>query len=506
MFALTIKTRLTLLFTALVAVILAVSAIGIYSYAGFQRSEEFNNELLTDAIATAAIVLRSDNLSPQTLRPFQQQTLQTLPFERVAIFNKHGKIVFHSGEQLLQLSEDEQQQAMKRGKYVVTAQDTGIVFLSEYEHQQALKNGKFTVATGDTQKVVIPFLDENGNFPVAASIDSQNIAIPAVGSVEYIVAISAVDKRGQRSLLELRNWLIGGYLSSLLFVFFAGIYYATRAMSPISDIRQKAERISATDMHIRIDEGNKKDELSQLAHAFNDMLGRLEAAFNSQKQFIAHASHELRTPLTDIIGQLDVSLLNFRSQEEYRDVITSVLESTNQLSRLLSNLLLLAQTESESFGPVRIDDVLFSALHEIKHRYDARKLDVQFKVSSNQEEFFVINGNEGLLKVVILNVLENALKFSDADSTTAISLEVDEENRVVLTIKDNGIGISSEDLPMVFQPFFRSIPSSKIPGNGIGLALVKTIMDRHGGSVSVESTIGKGAVFQLRFPTQMKTM
>src|SRR5271157_1195334 len=114
----TIKTRLTLLFTALVAVILAISAIGIYSYTRYQRSEEFYNELLTDAIATAAIVLRSDNLSPQTLRPFQQQTLKTLSFERTAIFNKQRKMVFHSGEQLLHLSDYEQQQAMKRGRYV----------------------------------------------------------------------------------------------------------------------------------------------------------------------------------------------------------------------------------------------------------------------------------------------------------------------------------------------------------------------------------------------------
>ncbi len=499
MIAATIKTRLTLLFTALVAIILAISAIGSYSYSSFQRSEEFNNELLTDAIATAAIVLRTDNLSPQTLRPFRQQTLQTLPFERLAIFNKQGKCVFHSGEQILQLSEYEQQQAMNRGRYQVTAKDTGIVFLSEYEHAQAIKNGKFAISTSDTQKIIIPFLDENGNFPNSGLIDSQSNSIPVTGNVEYIVVISAYDKRGLKSLQNLRNWLIGGYLSSLLFVFFAGIYFAARAMEPISVIRQKAEKITATDFHIRLDEGNKSDELALLAHAFNGMLDRLEAAFKSQKQFVAHASHELRTPITDIIGQLDVTLMQSRNADEYKATMTSVLESMRHLNRLLNNLLLLAQTESESLKHLRVDDILFSALREIKQRYPTRKLEVQLNVSPDQEDTLGILGNEGLLRVALVNVLENAVKFSEPGSLILVSIEVPRKESVIIKIQDRGTGIAPENLALVFQPFFRSNPSSKIPGNGIGLALVKSVMERHGGTVSVESELGKGTNVVLEF-------
>jgi signal transduction histidine kinase len=500
MFKLTVKTRLTLLFTSLVAVILGIFTIGTYSYARHQRSEEFYSELLTNAIATAAIVLRSDNLSPKTLQPFQQQTLKTLPYERVAIFNKQGTCVFHSGEQILQLSEYEQQQAMKRGRYEVTFRDTAIGILSEYEHQQALRNGKFAITRGDTQKIVIPFLDENGNFPTGALIDSQNAAIPATGNVEYVVATSAVDKSGLKALAELRNWLITGYLTSLLVVFFAGIFFAARAMSPISEIRQKAERISATDLHVRIDEGKRKDELSQLAHAFNGMLGRIETAFDSQRQFVTHASHELRTPLTTIAGQLDVSLMHSRSVEEYRAVIASSLDSTRHLNRLLNNLLLLAQTESELLKALRVDDILFAALEEVQQRYPTRKVDLQVKVSPDEEEFLVVRGNEGLLKVALVNVLENALKFSDATSSVGLSIEVYKQEHVCIKIEDRGIGIPEGDLSKIFQPFFRSNPSSEVPGNGIGLTLVKTIMVRVGGSVTVESMQGKGTVVQLNFP------
>jgi signal transduction histidine kinase len=379
MYAMTIKSRLTLLFTALVAVLLAVFTVAIYSYSRHQRSGEFYSELLTNAIATAAIVLRSDNLSPQTLQPFQHQTFKTLPLEHITIFNRQGKSVFHSGEYILHLSEYEQQQAMKRGRYVVTDKDTGIVVLSDYEHEQALRNGVFTIASGDTQKVVIPFLDENNNFSAIASADPQNRAIPTTGNVEYIIAISAVDKSGLKALGELRNWLAGGYLASLLIVFLAGIFFASRAMSPISDIRRKAELISATDLHIRIDQGGNNDELSQLAGAFNGMLDRLEASFNSQKQFIAHASHELRTPLTTIIGQLDVSLMHPRTEEEYKEVIGSAKESARRLNHLLTNLLMLAQTEAAPLNPLRFDEVIFSGFQEIKQRYPARQIETRFK-------------------------------------------------------------------------------------------------------------------------------
>jgi signal transduction histidine kinase len=496
-----IKTQLTLLFTTLVAVILAVSAIGIYSFARFQRTDEFYNELLADAIATAAIVLRSDNLSPQTLQPFQRQMFKTLPYERIAIYNRQGKCVFHSGEQILHLSEYEQQQAMKRGRYEVTANDTGIIMLSEYEHQQALKNGKFAIRTGDTQKVIIPFLDVNGTIPAAGAVASASADIPTTGSVEYILAVSSVDRIGLKMLASLRTWLLGGYFSALLLVFFAGIIFASRAMAPISGIRRKAERISATDLSTRISEGRNRDELFQLAHAFNGMLERLEAAFKSQKQFVAHASHELRTPLTSIIGRLDVSLIHPRTPEEYREVITSVLGSTRQLNRLLNNLLLLAQTESESLKPVQADEVIFAALHDINQRWPERKIDVQFAIPPERERSLVVAGNVDLLKAAIINVLENALKFSDAQTRVGLHVAIAEKTSVEMKIEDAGIGISPEELPMVFQPFFRTAPSADMPGNGIGLALVKAIMDRHNGSVAIDSAPGRGTVVRMTIPT-----
>jgi signal transduction histidine kinase len=273
-------------------------------------------------------------------------------------------------------------------------------------------------------------------------------------------------------------------------------------MSPITGLRQKAERISATDLHIRIEEGKRTDELSQLARAFNGMLDRIESAFKSQKQFVAHASHELRTPLTTIAGRLDVALMHSRSEEEYKTVMAEALDSTRQLNRLLTNLLLLSQTESELLKPLRIDDVLFSALRDIKKRYASRKIEIQIRITPDKENLLSIMGNDGLLKLAVLNVLENALKFSDAESLVTVYLEAYKKKWIILSIIDKGIGISPEDLPMIYQPFFRSNPSPEIPGNGIGLTLVKSIMDRHGGEVIIESIQGKGTTVRLSFPIQ----
>jgi len=496
----TIKTRLTLFFTVIVAVVLAVAMIVTYYNARYWRSEEFYSKLVSNAVATAAIILRSDNLSPRVLQPFRQQMLKTLPDECITIFNKQGKSVFHSGSRIVQITENEQKQAMMHQRYIVSEKDTSFGILSEYEHEQAVKNGKLAIAIGDTQKVIIPFLDENGNAPLSIFPAEKDTVIPVTGNIEYIVAISAVDLEGRKALQRLGTLLIFSYAISLLIVFTGGIIFAGQVLAPVSALRQKAERITATDLHIRIDEGKRNDELTQLAHAFNVMLDRLESAFTSQKQFISNASHELRTPLTAIAGQLDVLLMQPRTSDEYKNAISTVLDSMRQLNRLVNNLLLFARAESEQLKPLRIDDILFTALDKTKERYPGRTVDMQFLVSADQENSLVIFGNEDLLVAAIVNVIDNAFKYSDISSSVKITVAEPEKDKLRISVSDKGIGITSADMPMIFQPFFRSNRSSQFQGNGIGLALVKAIMDRHGGVVNVDSVEGKATVVTMSFP------
>ncbi len=455
----TIKTRLALLFTFLVACILAVFTWAVYSYSSYQRSKAFFAQLQADAIASATITLRSDNLSEAALQPFQRKLQEKLPLENVDIFDRHRVSIFHAGDRSIQLSDEAAANANRLGLYTQTA--------------------------GDTQKVFFPFDDED---------------------VHYVVAISGVDDAGLANLRKLRLGLIAALAASLVLVFVTGIWFAGRAMAPIVSITAQAEGISAAGLHVRIQEGPQKDELAQLAHAFNQMLNRLEDAFQAQKQFIANVSHELRTPLTTLEGQLELALMKARSGTEYRDVLAATLEDTRRLRSSTNNLLLLARAEAGSAEPSdtpqRMDEILFAVLAEAKQRYPGRIIDFQFIPVPENEDDLRVTGNKDLLHSACLNILENALRYSSP--STGIRIEMRADGKVFsLKVIDQGVGIEPGDLRRVFQPFFRCERTRDIPGSGIGLTLVQAIVKRHQGRIDIQSHPGRGTTVEVSLPANV---
>ncbi len=173
-------------------------------------------------------------------------------------------------------------------------------------------------------------------------------------------------------------------------------------MSPISKIVNQVNKIEASNLNERLEEGNEKDEIVHLAKTFNNMLSRLEKAFRVQKNFIANASHELRTPLTVITGQLEVVLMKARSNEEYKNTLLSALDEIKDLNLLSNKLLLLAQTSAEqndlNFSPIRIDDILWKARREILKRNEKNSIDINFGEGIDDDSKFTVSGNEFLLK------------------------------------------------------------------------------------------------------------
>jgi signal transduction histidine kinase len=454
----TIKMRLALLFTFLVACILATFTWAVYTYSSYQRSKGFFAQLQTDAIASATITLRSDNLSEAALEPFHRKLQEKLPLENVDIFDKNHVSVFHAGDRHLQLDDEAAEAANRLGLYTKTV--------------------------GDTQKVFFPFDDED---------------------VHYVVAISAVDFPGLANLYKLRLGLIAALAASLVIVFVAGVWFAGRAMAPIVSITRQAEGISAAGLHVRIAEGPQKDELTQLAHAFNQMLNRLEDAFQAQKQFLANVSHELRTPLTTLEGQLELALMKGRSETEYRDVLAATLDDTRRLRSSTNNLLLLARAEARglelSDTPQRMDEILFAVLAEAKQRYPGRVIDFQFIPPPENENDLRVTGNKDLLHSACLNILENAIRYSDPSTT--IRIEVHTDGKIFsLKVIDQGLGIESADLRQVFQPFFRCERTWNIPGSGIGLTLVEAIVKRHQGFIDIQSQPNLGTTVAVRFPVR----
>jgi len=297
--------------------------------------------------------------------------------------------------------------------------------------------------------------------------------------------------------------LFTGLVVGILIIVLAGAAFAGQVLQPLARMNAEVSNISVGNLGQRINEGNQQDEIAQLAMNFNDMLHRLEAAFEVQQQFVSNASHEMRTPLAAITSQLQLILDKKRTPEEYQAAMQSLLDDTQTLVELTNGLLTLAQSgiEKQRFQlkPVRVDEALFSAQNELGKAHPEYHFLIEYETFPEDESQLTILGNEQLLKTAFLNLMDNACKFAD-DHAVHIRVAANQHS-VDVTFSDNGIGIPEEDYEMIFSPFYRSSNAqSSIKGHGIGLSLCRRIVQLHNGSVVVESTLGKGSRFEVQLP------
>jgi signal transduction histidine kinase len=245
-----------------------------------------------------------------------------------------------------------------------------------------------------------------------------------------------------------------------------------------------------------------RDEIAQLGANFNTMLQRLSHSFDLQKSFVSNASHELRTPLAAIISQLQVTLAKGRSGEEYEAVLHSVLEDAEGLSELTNGLLQLAQSELNRkefvFTPVRIDELLIDTADLVRlKRKENSKVELQFMKEPDQDTLVTCNGNESLLKVLFINLFDNACKFSQ-DHTARVTIDFN-SRYILISVKDNGIGIAADEQDKIFEPFFRGRNAQATRGHGLGLSICKKIVQLHDGQLTVMSDTTHGTVFTVQF-------
>jgi signal transduction histidine kinase len=267
-------------------------------------------------------------------------------------------------------------------------------------------------------------------------------------------------------------------------------------LKPVNEIITHVNSITDSNLNSRLSEGNGKDELAELAITFNNMLERLENAFELQQKFVASASHELRTPLTSIIGNIEVSLSRHRNAEEYRIVLQTVLEEAERLHRLSDGLLNIAQASSDinniKMEYIRIDELLEESKNTVQVQMAESKMDLSFENMPDSSDDLLIKGNKNLLAIAFENLFENANKFSD-NKNVKINLVYTTESFNV-TIIDNGIGIPDKDLSNVFQTFFRADNARSFSGSGVGLSLCQKIILLHNGDLTIRSELGKGTV------------
>jgi two-component system heavy metal sensor histidine kinase CusS len=284
----------------------------------------------------------------------------------------------------------------------------------------------------------------------------------------------------------------------LVFVLYLIMYYvASKAIKPVQKLIQSASEINESNISSRLPLPNNKDEIYKLATTFNDLLNRIENSIEQQKQFTADASHEMRTPLTIIKGTLEVLLRKERTPEQYEKKINEVITQTDRLSYLFDQLLQLARAESNNTIIKKEKIILKEKIDHLINGGDLllNKNQIKYNIPTN----CVVFADAALLDRILENIISNAIKYNTPNGN--ITFEWNEKSNSLL-IKDEGIGISKDQQPYLFNRFYRAdnSRSSEIKGNGLGLSIVKKLCELQHIKISVESAENKGTSFTLQFP------
>ena len=282
-----------------------------------------------------------------------------------------------------------------------------------------------------------------------------------------------------------------------------GWLLARRALRPVDRMAETARRISAEHLAARLEDGGANDELSRLAQTLNEMLGRLDTSFRQIRQFSADASHELQTPLTILKGEIEVALRMPRTPEEYQRILKSALEEIDRVARLVEGLLLLARADAGvlrmDLQPVDLAQLVEDVYGQAKVLADRRKITLLLGVM----EPLSIRGDYERLRQVLLNLVDNGIKYTPSGGRVTLSLQRDGE-WASLRVTDTGIGLSPGDQEKIFERFYRSAEdrSRGEGGAGLGLCIALSIAEAHGGKIQVESTPGLGSTFTVLLPLQ----
>lgn len=323
----------------------------------------------------------------------------------------------------------------------------------------------------------------------------------APAAVSYTLQL-ALDRGPEEQMLAGYRRLLWLVLGLALVACAAGGYAIARhGIRPLQDIIATARRIRSSTLNERLASGGLPAELALLAHTFNEMLDRLEESFARLSQFSADIAHELRTPINNLRGEAEVALSKPRPAEEYRDVLASSLEEHLRLSRLIDSLLFLARAERPEARLAREPVEIGRQLEAVHEFYEAATNEARIRLEVEVRDDIVAQLDRGLFQRALGNLVENALAHTAAGGTIALSV-AQEGPRFQVVVADTGCGIPAEHLPRLWDRFYRidSSRSSGKGGLGLGLAIVKSITELHGGSVEVNSEVGRGTRVVLWFP------
>jgi heavy metal sensor kinase len=470
----TIRTRLTIWYSGLLLLILAVLGVSLFQILGHSlRSQAENSVIGLAKQIQASIEPQSDN------QPVEEATEDGSQYEIT-----DSDLVAEYGAP---------------GTYIEIRDASNGILLISPELRGASLSGASpespgrTLGSGFVETVDIPQIG-----PVLVYSQSLN----EVGHPQATLLVGKSTQYIEDALTQLRSLLL--LLSGVAVLVSAGgaAILAQRALAPIDRITKTARRITTSDLHQRLGLTGPDDEVSRLGKAFDDMLERVEDGFEREKRFSADVAHELRTPLTILKGTTEVALRG-RDQDPHAlgDALEVVREETDRMVRLVEGLLLLGQSESGEL-PLSLREVPLSLLiHRTIASFSPAAEEKGIALGTDRVQEVSLAVDEDWIVQLLANLVSNAIRYTREGGHVSLGLRV-ESLYAVITVRDSGIGIPEEDLPHVFERFYRpdAARSRRSGGTGLGLAIVHAIVQAHKGRIDVTSKVGEGTAFHVRLP------
>lgn len=362
------------------------------------------------------------------------------------------------------------------------------------EHKNLLhQSGEYTI-----QQSWVTFLAENMTFNAERGEYSSVGRRHFVNDKLYLVFVSDKDLPGEREMNFLTKALVAGWLFSLVLSYLTGLYFSSNALRPVNQVVREVNQITEDNLSHRlvVIDDKAPDEIDELILTFNALLTRIEKAFVTQRRFVQNASHELKTPLTAIMAEVELTLNRSRTPEEYRQALHLVMHETERLANITQGLLTLARLEEAAMSPEK-ENISFKkfwsdTLLAFHLRYPDKILQLPAVVPD-----WMIRANSQLLQTALLNILDNACKYSE--KPIKISIEP-REDELKISITDQGIGIPENEIYRIRSPLFRASNVRNVSGAGLGLSLVQRIMLVHHGRLEISSEEHKGTTCSVIIP------
>lgn len=428
----TLKTKISLFVSLLFSVIYAISATVIYLLFSDFRKEEFELRLRNKALSSIKLLVEVERMDKQLLSIIDQNNINKLYDEKTLIFDSNYNLIYSS-------LDDTQ---IKWSKNDLDYLKKNHTFFRKYKEQE----------------VYGIFYDTNEE--------------------DFYAFITATDDNGNRKLEYLLYILIGSYVFFTIICWFSAFYLVKKLLLPLDIFHNKLQGINENNLDTRIIVKEKKDEIDLLASEFNLMLERIDDSYQKQKEFTSHASHELRTPIARVVSQLENKISEKESSDNlfYKNLLADI----NQLSELISSLLLLSKLDNSNKSSeeiCRIDELIFEAAEKTNKLFPDFKMELIFSEIEDDDYELIVQGNKSLLLIAFINLLKNAYLYSD-NKQAIVTISATKTNCSV-TISNNGNPLTEEEQSHLFQPFMRGENAKNKSGLGLGLKIVERILSQH---------------------------